>query len=50
MEELMAPYAPKQREAYIRGLTILAKVAIRAQMKRQSDAFDVQENGDKGEG
>ena len=36
--ELIAGYTPKQREAYLKGLRILAKVAVRAHKLREKAA------------
>ena len=36
LAEPMAGYTPEQREAYLVGLRILARVAVRAHMRRQS--------------
>ena len=36
LTELMSPYTPRQREALLKGFRILAKVAVRAHMERQS--------------
>ena len=36
LTELMAGYTPKQREVFLKGLRILARVAIRAHMERQA--------------
>lgn len=38
LAELMAGYTPKQREALLKGLRILADVAIRAHIQRQAPA------------
>ena len=38
LDELLSSYAPKQREKVLKGLRILARVAIRTHMKRQADA------------
>ena len=35
LAEPMAGYTPEQREAYIVGLRILTRVAVRAHMRRQ---------------
>ena len=48
--ELTAGYTPEQREAYLRGLRILAKFAVRAHMKQKAaelkTAQDAGEDGD----
>ena len=36
LAELMAGYTPKQRETLLKGLRILADVAIRAHIQRQA--------------
>ncbi len=36
LAELMAGYTPKQREALLKGLRILADVAVRAHVRRQA--------------
>ncbi len=36
MDELMACYGTRQREAYLTGLRILAQVAIRAHLRREA--------------
>lgn len=38
LAELMAGYTPKQRETLLKGLRILADVAIRAHIQRQAPA------------
>ncbi len=38
LDELLSSYAPRQREKVLKGLRILARVAIRSHMKRQADA------------
>ena len=35
LSELLSSYTPKQRETFLKGFRILAKVAVRAHMKRQ---------------
>ena len=35
LTELLSSYTPKQRETLLKGFRILAKVAVRAHMKRQ---------------
>ena len=35
---LVASYTPKQREAYLRGLRLLAKFAVRVHMRRYMTA------------
>ena len=36
LTELLSSYTPKQRETLLKGFRILAKVAVRAHMKRQT--------------
>ena len=36
LAELMSSYTPKQRETFLKGFRILAKVAVRAHLKRQA--------------
>ncbi len=36
LAELMAGYSPRQRETFLKGFRILADVAIRAHIQRQS--------------
>lgn len=38
LAELTAGYSPRQREAFLKGFRILADVAIRAHIQRQSPA------------
>ena len=40
LAELMSSYTPKQRETFLKGFRILAKVAVRAHMERQAPGFD----------
>ena len=35
LTELLSSYTPKQRETFLKGFRILAKVAVRAHLKRQ---------------
>ena len=37
VDELLSSYAPRQREKVLKGLRILARVAIRSHMKRQAE-------------
>ena len=43
--ELIAGYTPKQRETYLRGLRILAKVTVRAHMRRKAAEFETAQDG-----
>ena len=36
LTDLLSSYTPKQRETFLKGFRILAKVAVRAHMKRQT--------------
>ena len=36
LTELMSSYTPKQRETFLKGFRILAKVAVRAHIERQA--------------
>ena len=36
LSELLSSYTPKQREAFLKGFRILAKVAVRAHIERQA--------------
>ena len=36
LSELLSSYTPKQRETLLKGFRILAKVAVRAHLKRQA--------------
>ena len=48
-DDPLAGYTPKQRERVLNGLRILARVAIRAHMKRQAetDASGPPQDGDE---
>ena len=50
MDELMACYGPQQREAYLKGLRILAQVAIRAHLRREAAGPEAphDSNGEEG--
>ena len=43
--DLIASYTPEQREAYLRGLRILAKFAVRAHMRRNAAEFETAQDG-----
>ena len=43
--ELMAGYTPKQRETFLKELRILAKVAVRAHLKRQEAGSEAAPDG-----
>ena len=40
LAELLSSYTLKQRETFLKGFRILAKVAVRAHMERQAPVFD----------
>ena len=42
---LYASYTPKQREAYLRGLRLLAKFAVRAHMRRYMPELETAQDG-----
>ena len=50
LDELMASYTPKQREAVLKGLGIMAQVAIRAHLKREAAGPEATQdsNGEEG--
>ena len=50
LDELMACYTPKQREAYVEGMRIMAQVAIRAHLKREAAGPEAPQdsNGEEG--
>ena len=51
LADLMPSYTPKQRETFLKGFRILAKVAVRAHMERQAPgSFDVPDDGGEEEG
>ena len=50
LSELLSSYTPKQRETLLKGFRILAKVAVRAHMKRQEAGSDAAPNGGREEG
>ena len=45
LADLMPSYAPKQRETFLKGFRILAKVAVRAHLHRQSAAAPRPDDG-----
>ncbi len=45
LSELLSSYTPKQRETFLKGFRILAKVAIRAHMKRVGAEFEAEQRG-----
>ena len=47
--ELMASYAPQQRSAILKGLRILARVAVRAHMRRQAAPHNAEPSDGGGE-
>ena len=42
---LHASYTPKQREAYLRGLRLLAKFAVRAHVRRYMPELETAQDG-----
>ena len=50
LAELLSSYTPKQRETFLKGFRILAKVAVRAHMKRQGAGSDAAPDGGGEEG
>ena len=50
LTDLLSSYTPKQRETFLKGFRILAKVAVRAHMKRQEAGSDAAPNGGREEG
>ena len=46
--ELMASYTPQQRSAILKGLRILARVAVRAHMRRQAARHNAEPSDDGG--
>lgn len=46
---LHASYTPKQREAYLRGLRLLAKFAVRAHMRRKTAELETAQDGEEEE-
>ena len=50
LTELISSYTPKQREAFLKGLRILARVAIRTHMERQASEFRSSSEAPRGEG
>ena len=48
--EVIAGYTPEQREAYLRGLRILAKFAVRAHIKQKAAELETaQDEGEEGD-
>ena len=45
--ELTAGYTSEQREAYLRGLRILAQFAVRAHMKRNAAELETTQDGEE---
>ena len=45
LADLIPSYAPKQRETFLKGFRILAKVAVRAHLHRQSAAAPRPDDG-----
>ena len=49
LDELLSSYTPKQREKVLRGLRVLARVAIRSYMEDEAARSQDEDDGD-GEG
>ena len=49
LAELLSSYTPKQRETFLKGFRILAKVAVRAHMERQTPGSTTALDDDGGE-
>ena len=49
-DDPLASYTPQQRRAIIKGLRILARVAIRSYMREQAEQARAEQNGDEEEG
>ena len=49
LDALLSSYTPKQREKVLKGLRILARVAIRSYMEEEADRSQDEDDGD-GEG
>ena len=49
LDELLSSYTPKQREKVLRGLRVLARVAVRSYMEDEA-ARSQDENGSEEEG
>ena len=45
LSELLSSYTPKQRETFLKGFRILAKVAVRAHMKRTAAKVEGEQRG-----
>ena len=51
LTELLSSYTPKQRETLLKGLRILAKVAVRAHMERKAPGSRTEpDDGDEEQG
>ena len=49
LTDLLSSYTPKQRETFLKGFRILAKVAVRAHMERQAPGSTTAPDEDGGE-
>ena len=49
-DDPLASYTPQQRRTIIKGLRILARVAIRSYMREQAEQARAERNGDDEEG
>ena len=47
-DDPLAPYTPQQRRAIIKGLRILARVAIRSYMREQAEQTQADKDGGEG--
>ena len=50
LDALLSSYTPKQREKVLKGLRVLARVAIRSYMEEEADASKESQAEDGGEG
>ncbi len=47
LDELLSSYTPKQREKVVKGLRILARVAIRSYMEEEAERSQSEDDGDE---
>ena len=45
LAELMSRYTPEQRQAYVTGLRILARLAVRAHMQWNAEELEAEQDG-----
>ena len=50
LDALLSSYTPRQREKVLKGLRILARVAIRSYMEEEEEALSQAEDGGEEEG